>query len=127
MHVKLLLDENLSPAVAVTLCKEGYDGVHVRDRALRGATDAAVLQRAFEEDRVLVTANVADFEKLARSVELHGGIVLVEDGELTREEQREVLRRALDVVGEEHDAGRSLVNRVLRMAGAVRGPPLGGP
>jgi hypothetical protein len=32
---KLLLDENISPKVAETLCREdGVDAVHVRDRAL---------------------------------------------------------------------------------------------
>ena len=35
--MKLLLDENLSPAVALTLAKEdGVDACHVRDRAMLG-------------------------------------------------------------------------------------------
>jgi predicted nuclease of predicted toxin-antitoxin system len=75
--VKLLLDENLSPSVALALRATGIDAVHVRDRSMFGATDPEVLRRAFAEDRILVTANVGDFIKLARSVELHGGIVLI--------------------------------------------------
>jgi hypothetical protein len=77
-HVKLLLDENLSLSVAVALCAEGIDVVHLRDRGPTSATDAEVLDRAYAEDRILVTANVDDFEKLAGARELHAGIVLVE-------------------------------------------------
>lgn len=117
MHLELLLDENLSPAVAVTLREEGHDVAHVRDRALRGAIDAVVLQKAYDEDRALVTANVADFEKLARAVELHAGIVFVEDGELTREEQTALVRRAVALLADEVASGRSFVNRVLRLRG----------
>ena len=64
MSVKLLLDESLSPAVAVALVADGIDACHVRDRGILGATDPQVLERAFLEDRVLVTLNVNDFVKL---------------------------------------------------------------
>lgn len=107
--IRLLLDENLSPAVARTLRDEGHDAVHLRDRALLGVTDSEVLERAFVEDRVLVTANVADFRKLAQSRELHAGIVFIVDGGLVRDEQLEVLRRVLEALEQERD----LVNRVL--------------
>ncbi len=111
MNVKLLLDENISPVVAERLCKEdGLDACGVRDRGLLEATDAVVL--AFSEDRVLVTKNVNDFEKLARSRELHAGIVLLEDGGLSRDEQLEVVRAAL----KEIEARSDMVNCVLRVA-----------
>lgn len=74
--VKLLLDENLSPSVAKTLCSEdGIDACHVRDRAMLGWEDSEVLERAFIEDRIVVTCNVVDFVALARARELHAGIV----------------------------------------------------
>jgi predicted nuclease of predicted toxin-antitoxin system len=81
-----------------------------------GATDREVLRRALVEDRVLVTANVADFMKLPRSVELHGGIVLIEDGDLTRDEQEKVLEEAIVLIQAELDAARDMVNRVLYIA-----------
>lgn len=115
-HVKLLLDENLSPSVAVALCRDGLDVAHVRDRGLNGATDAEVLSKAYEEDRILVTANVGDFEQLARAHEVHPGIVLVEDGDLLRDEQAEITRRAIAAIAAEHQAGRDMVNRVLRIS-----------
>jgi len=113
--VRLLLDENISPAVAVALCKGGIDTAHVRDRGMNGATDTEVLAKAYEEDRVLVTANVGDFEKLARAQELHAGIILVEDGALLRDEQELVVRRAASLLAAEQGAGFDLVNRVMRI------------
>lgn len=112
MNVKLLLDENLSPRVAETLAKEdGVDAVHVRDRGLLGTLDHDVLEAAFAENRVLVTSNVNDFVKLARARDLHPGIVLIEDGGLLRDEQLQVVRKAVAVLEGERD----LVNRILRI------------
>ena len=107
--MKLLLDENLSPNVAAQLQAEGVDVVHVRERGMLGATDHAVLDRAFAEERILVTMNVADFEKLAAAREIHAGIVLVTPGGLTRAEQLTVLHAAIARL-----ANVDLVNHVLR-------------
>lgn len=110
---KLLLDKNLSPAAGIALRAAGVDVVHVRERGLLGATDAAVLDCAFQEDRIVVTANVDDFVKLARAREIHSGIVLIQESGLTREEQLTVMRRALDLREEEYSYRRDLINRVL--------------
>lgn len=108
MH-RFLLDENLSPWAAVELRKVGVDVVHLRNRGVLGVDDAAVFALPYREDRVLVTANVGDFRKLASSVEAHVGLVLVEDAALSRKEQLEVLRRVLASLQGEDD----LVNRAL--------------
>ncbi|MCC6216475.1 MAG: DUF5615 family PIN-like protein [Polyangiaceae bacterium] len=111
--MKLLLDENLSPRVAEALARDdGLDVCHVRDRGLLGATDPEVLERAFLEDRVFVTKNVGDFETLASSRALHAGIVLIEQGDLTRDEQLALLRRIVTNLADVGD----LVNHVLRVA-----------
>lgn len=112
---KLLLDENLSPSIAVTLTREGYDVVHVRDRGLLQATDAQVFARAFDEDRIVVTFNCEDFKKLARAVAVHAGLVFFEDSGLLRDEQLRLVRQALGHVTDELAAGRDMVNRVLRI------------
>ena len=112
MNVKLLLDENLSPRVAEILrAEDGLDAIHIRDRGPLEANDHEVLARAYTEDRVLATKNVGDFVKLARARELHPGIVLLEDGDLARDEQLRVLRVAIAALQGEQD----LVNRVLRV------------
>ena len=111
--VKLLLDENISPKVAERLAREdGVDACHVRDRDLLAATDREVLERAFAEDRVLVTANVGDFLKLARARDIHAGIILLEDGALPRDEQLRLVRVAVTTLSGIGD----LINKVLWVA-----------
>jgi predicted nuclease of predicted toxin-antitoxin system len=112
---KLLLDENLSPSIAVTLTREGFDVVHVRDRGLLQATDAQVFARAFAEDRIVVTSDSDDFAKLARAAFVHPGFVFLEDGGLLREEQLRLVREALGHIANELSSGRDMANRVLRI------------
>jgi predicted nuclease of predicted toxin-antitoxin system len=112
VSVKLLLDENVSPQVAERLCKEdGLDACGVRDRGLLEATDAEVLEAAFAEDRILVTKNVDDFEKLAHGRDLHAGIILLEDGQLRRGEQLSVVRSAVALLKMRAD----MVNCLMRI------------
>jgi predicted nuclease of predicted toxin-antitoxin system len=112
---KLLLDENLSPAIALTLAREGFDVVHVRDRGLLRATDVDVFARALQEDRILVTSDVDDFTKLARAATLHAGLVFFEDGGLLRADQLRIAREALALIARELEADRDMLNRVLRI------------
>jgi predicted nuclease of predicted toxin-antitoxin system len=94
--MKFLIDEDLSPKVAERLrVDDGLDVIHVRDRNLLGKSDPSVLQSAYDEDRILVTANVKDFQRLARARELHPGIVLVLDGSLSRDEQLVLMRQVV--------------------------------
>jgi len=111
VSVKLLLDENLSPAAAVALAADGIDGCHVRDRGILGASDHDVLERAYQEDRVLVTSNVDDFVKLAAARAIHAGIVLVERGGLLRDEQIALVREVAAVLAD-HGA---MINELLRV------------
>ncbi len=110
---KLLIDENLSPTVAVALQRDGADVVHVRDRAMNGSSDVDVFACAFNEDRIVVTLNVVDFELLARRCPLHAGLVLVESASLTRPQQLQLVQQAWALVLAEHQAGRDMVNRAL--------------
>jgi len=112
VNAKLLLDENISPKVAQVLRRDGIDACGVRDRGLLEATDPEVFARAFAEDRVVVTINVGDFEKLASACDLHAGVVLIERGGLLRDEQLEVVRRAIAEIAQRDD----MVNTMLRVA-----------
>jgi predicted nuclease of predicted toxin-antitoxin system len=110
--VKLLLDENISPAAAIALHADGVDAWHVRDRGLEGATDEELLDRGYDEDRILVTLNVGDFENLVLARELHAGVVLIERTGLLREEQIALVRSIAAAI----DAHGPLINEVLRVA-----------
>ena len=77
-----------------------------------------MLEKAYAEDRILVTANVDDFEKLAGARELHAGIALVEDGDLLRDEQEAVIRRIVVAIEEKYAEARDMVNCVMRVSRA---------
>ncbi len=74
-----------------------------------GSEDPEVLERAFLEDRVVVTCNVDDFVELARARELHAGIVLIERAGLKRPDQLAIVRAAAALIAAKGD----IVNRVL--------------
>lgn len=111
--MKLLIDEDLSPLIASYLCQKMLDAVSVRDRNLLNTPDYEILEYAFQEDRILVTANVKDFERFANIREVHGGIILICDGTLLRREQIEVVNIACSAIIAEIEAGRDTINRVL--------------
>jgi predicted nuclease of predicted toxin-antitoxin system len=111
-NLKLLLDEDLSPRNANVLCKEDLiDTVAIRDRGYCGALDHEVLELAYQDDRMLVTANVKDFEKFASLRELHCGLILIMDGDLSREEQLHAIRQAISLIS--NSEPMDMTNRAL--------------
>ncbi len=86
------------------------DAVAVRDRNLLNTPDYEILEYAFQEDRILVTANVRDFEKFANAREVHAGIVLICDGTLLRAEQIEVVSLAVIAIIAEYEQSRDMIN-----------------
>lgn len=64
----LLLDEMYSPRIASLLAKRHIDCIAVaEDQLLCASDDETVLLAALEQQRILVTNNVVDFERLRRS------------------------------------------------------------
>ena len=64
--MKALLDEQLSPQIAVLLREAGYDAVAVAERVdLVGSIDSTILEVATGEGRAVVTNNIKDFRPLA--------------------------------------------------------------
>ena len=52
--MKLLIDNALSPKVAMALRAVGHDAVHVGELGLGAAEDPVILERAAQDGRVLV-------------------------------------------------------------------------
>jgi predicted nuclease of predicted toxin-antitoxin system len=80
--VRALLDEQLSPQIAVLLCEAGHDVVAVADRDdLVGRSDRTVFDVASSEGRAVVTNNIKDFRPLAAERLAHGrnhpGLILL--------------------------------------------------
>jgi len=61
--MRFLIDNALSPALAVLLQHAGHDAIHVLTIGLQRAEDLVIFDRAAEDDRVLVSADT-DFGAL---------------------------------------------------------------
>lgn len=61
--MNLLVDANVSPAVAARLCDAGHDAVHVIDVGLATAIDPEIVDHAEANDLVIVTVDT-DFPML---------------------------------------------------------------
>lgn len=61
--MRFLVDQNLSPLLADELRAAGHDVTHTRDLGLSTAEDSVVMQRALDEQRVLISADT-DFGTL---------------------------------------------------------------
>lgn len=80
--MKALLDEQLSPQIAVVLRQRGVDVVAAADRIdLVGCSDRTIFEVADSELRAVVTNNVKDFRPLAAERlacgQSHPGLILL--------------------------------------------------
>lgn len=80
--MRLLLDEHISWKVAERLRERGIDAIAVgAERSLRGMPDRALFDAAQEMGRVVVTYDLADFDRLVREYagarREHHGLVIV--------------------------------------------------
>lgn len=80
--VRLLLDEHISPTVAIELRRMGHDVIAVAERHdLRGRSDVEIFAEAALSGRTVVTFDVGDYLPLVhRSIHLghrNGGLILL--------------------------------------------------
>ncbi len=108
--MKFLLDESLSPRVAVLLNDADHDARHVRDLGLASATDPVVLATALAEERVLLTLDTDFGSLLAHSGADLPSVVLFR-GEVTRrpEGQAAILLANLDQFAVDLECGALVV------------------
>lgn len=74
--MKFVVDECVGPMVARWLKQNNYDVVSIFDE-MRGATDDLVLQKAFQENRILITADKDFGDMVFRQKDQHHGVVLL--------------------------------------------------
>jgi predicted nuclease of predicted toxin-antitoxin system len=61
--VKFLIDMPLSPTLAQWLQAQGYDAVHAVDLGMERAADSELMERAINDGRTIVTADL-DYPRL---------------------------------------------------------------
>lgn len=115
--MNILLDENISPALATPLNQKGVPTQAVAHIGLSGTDDPTVWAHAFSQDQVVVTLNAGDFLNLAAEVELHPGLIVLRVAGLSRSEQWAHIEPAIDYCLAEEKANRNLVNRVIEIRG----------
>lgn len=105
--MRLLVDANLSPRVAIALSKAGLDSIHVGDVGLLTASDQKILDHAEANDLTIVSAD-SDFGELlaASRGATRPSIVLLRSADrLTPDEQAALLAANLPAVTGDLEAG----------------------
>ena len=76
----------LSPGLAARLTQEGHDAVHADSLGLSQATDWAIMERARNEGRVVITADLDYTKLLALGGDETPGLMLLRGGNYTESE-----------------------------------------
>ncbi len=110
--MRAVLDEQLSPQIAVLLRQAGYDVDAVADREdLVGRSDRIILEVACSEGRAVVTSNVKDFRPLAAEWlaqgRVHVGLILLPSTRTRTRNPIAAVAAAIENVLRDHPDGLS--------------------
>ena len=75
--IKLLTDENISPAFVEFLRNKGFDVTDIRELEIHGASDSLILNLARQDKRVLITFDKHFANILLYPLNSHFGIIRI--------------------------------------------------
>ncbi len=109
-RLRFLIDESLTPALALVARDSGYEAAHLTHLGKSGYQDHSVLHLAVQGDWTIVTNNRRDFLELLAGETLHpGAIILIRQRD--RNYQIDAFKAALRFIGERTE----LVNCVIEV------------
>jgi predicted nuclease of predicted toxin-antitoxin system len=94
-----LIDENLSPGLALGAQARGSRAFHASWVGLRGASDSKIAAYAIARDLILVTNDLVDFRRIYSRKGLHPGLIFLTVSDIAvmdREAQHHMFGAALD-------------------------------
>jgi predicted nuclease of predicted toxin-antitoxin system len=116
--VNFLIDSSLSPLLAELLRRAGHDAVHVRRYGIHKTDDEVIFQRAFQEERILVSADTHFNAILAARRDAKPSVILIKRTSQRRpEKQAELLLANRSVIAELLDRGSIIVFDDHRLRG----------
>lgn len=113
--MRLLLDENISPALVRLLAQVDVYSQSVPHVGLAGRPDHVICQYALDHDFAVVTTNARDFIALL-DVPVHPGLIVLRQSGLSRAEQWEWLKPVLEFVKKSGDED-FLLNKLIEVTG----------
>jgi predicted nuclease of predicted toxin-antitoxin system len=96
--MKFLLDMPVSPTLVKWLGSHGHQAVHAQDIGLSTATDSMILEKAQEENRIIITTDLDFGFLLVLTKQSKPGVILFRGGNYSESEMKDLLFRVISNV-----------------------------